>query len=153
MFYHWFDQSTCAYFETKKYIFCCGYRINFFPTGRMHQEKIESSWVKILRSLIKFVHSSSWRSGLFFPFYRQGDQILERCYRDTCPIQPTPASRLSSLLNIACSAPGSSVRRWEFLCRNDPTGMTDQERDRHGRISVRNGRSISPVSRVPFCGP
>ena len=57
-----------SYFETKKYIFYCGYRINFFPTGRMHQENIESSWIKILRSLIKFAHSSSWRWGLFFPF-------------------------------------------------------------------------------------
>lgn len=57
-----------------KYIFYWGCRNNFFPTSRMHQEKIGSSWIKILRSLVKFSHSSSGRSGLFSPFYRQGDQ-------------------------------------------------------------------------------
>lgn len=133
----------------------------FSPLVECTKRRLGLPGLKILRSLIKFFHSSSGRLRLFSPFYRQGDQILERCCCDTFPIQPAPASHLSSLpgelLPIPCSAPGSSVLSWEFLCRNDPTDVTDHERDSHCRISVRSGGSISCVSLerqgVPTCGP
>ena len=70
----------------------------FSPLVECTKRRLGLPGLKILRSLIKFSHSSSGRLRLFSPFYRQGDQILERCCCDTSPIQPAPASHLPPTL-------------------------------------------------------